>query len=118
MDLIWDHTAFPMTDLSKVTPPKDLTEAERLAIFQHVFRRLAAHRNTAELYAIAEYTFSSKPQEQKGETRGSFVDDINQWGQDLLQHVWHSCQEPGGGKSAAPLGVSVSQPDTTIRACS
>ncbi|KZT68123.1 DUF726-domain-containing protein [Daedalea quercina L-15889] len=86
-----------MSDLTKVTSPKELAEAERLAIFEHVFRRLAAHRNTAELYAVAEYTFSTKAQEQKNETKELFLKELNGWGQGLLQHVWLACQEPGGG---------------------
>ncbi|TFY64872.1 hypothetical protein EVJ58_g2335 [Rhodofomes roseus] len=84
-----------MSDLTKVTPPKELTEAEQHAIFQHVFRRLAAHRNTAELYAVAEYTFSTKSQEQKDYIRDSFLEHLDRWGQDLLKHVWYACQEPG-----------------------
>lgn len=91
-----------MGNLAQATPPKALTEADRLAIFEHVFRRLAAHRNTAKFYAGAEYGLSAKPQEVKARTKEQFLVELNSWAQELVQHVWIACQEPGGGKSSHP----------------
>ncbi|KAI0928718.1 hypothetical protein AcW2_004640 [Taiwanofungus camphoratus] len=84
-----------MSDLTKVTPPTELNEAECFAVFQHVFRRLAAYRNTAVLYASAEYSFSALPEEQKTYIRNSSVEEVNEWAQELLKHVWIACREPG-----------------------
>lgn len=86
-----------MSDFSKVTPPKELSSTEQSAIFQHIFRRLAASRNTAELYALAEYTLSNLTNEKKSLIHDAFVRDVNRWAQNLLQHAWLACDEPGGG---------------------
>ncbi|TFK55096.1 DUF726-domain-containing protein, partial [Heliocybe sulcata] len=86
-----------MSDLTKVTPPKELSEEDRAVIFRHVFRRLADHRNTLKLYAIAEYGLSSEPDEYREKTRDAYVHEVNTWAQQLAQHTWTACQEPGGG---------------------
>jgi hypothetical protein len=85
-------------DLTQVTPPTDLPEAERLAIVQHVFRRLASHRNKAEMYAAAEYALSSRNEQEKIFIRNTYVLEISRWAQELVNHTWTACQEPGGGK--------------------
>lgn len=94
-----------MSDLSQVTPPKELTEADRLVIFEHVFRRLAAHRNTAQFYAGAEYGLSAKPQAEKARMKEHFLVELNGWAQELVKHVWIACQEPGGGKLFHPSNL-------------
>lgn len=95
-----------MSDLSQVTPPKELTEADRLVIFEHVFRRLAAHRNTARFYAGAEYGLSARPQQEKARMKEQFLVELNSWAQELVNHVWIACQEPGGGKSFYPSNIN------------
>ena len=84
-------------DLAQVIPPTDLPESERRAIFLHVLRRLASHRNTAELYAATEYALSSRPDEERDATRDAHITEITCWAQELLGHTWAACQEPGGG---------------------
>ncbi|KAF9246296.1 DUF726-domain-containing protein [Melanogaster broomeanus] len=82
-------------DFAKVTPPRDLTEAERETVFLHFFRRLASHRNLAALYVETEDAILRA----SGDDTGSFKDDfnaaLNQWAQDLLHNAWLVCQEPG-----------------------
>lgn len=97
-----DQSTRTMSDLTQVTPPKELTETDRLTIFEHVFRRLAAYRNAAKFYAGAEYGLSTRPQEEKAQTKKQFLDELDSWAQELVQHVWFACQEPGGGKSFHP----------------
>lgn len=86
------------SDLTHLTPPK-LNDLERHVFFQHFYHRLAAHRNTAELYAHAEYILSSLPEEQRFQIRCQFNQEQNRWAQELLENAWVACQEPGGGKS-------------------
>ncbi|KAA1469503.1 DUF726-domain-containing protein [Dentipellis sp. KUC8613] len=87
-----------MADLTKLTPPKDLSEPERQSIFDHVFRRLAGHYHAAELYALAEYSLSPLPEPAKAKIRDAYLEEIRVWGQALLDVTWIACQEPGGGK--------------------
>ena len=84
-----------MGDLLNITPPKELTEQERDAVFQHLFRRLAHHRNTFEIYALAESGYA----ELNGtNTPKGVVKHLDRWSQDLLNNAWTACQEPGGGE--------------------
>jgi len=82
------------SDLSKVTPPQDLDDAARLTILQHLTRKLASHRNTAELYARTESALSSN--KQADQVVDAYVRDIEKWAQDLLRNAWTACQEVGG----------------------
>ncbi|KAG7447934.1 DUF726-domain-containing protein [Guyanagaster necrorhizus] len=83
-------------NLAQLTPPKQLTQQERQTVFQHIFRRLAAYRNTAELYALTEYSLSSLPESTKSDRRNSFNKGLNAWAQQLLEHAWVVCGEPEG----------------------
>ena len=84
-------------DFTQTTPPADFPESARWAIFEHIFRRLASHRNKAQLYAETEYILSSRPEQEKIDIRDMHVSEINRWAQELLSHTWAACQEPGGG---------------------
>ncbi|KAH9854179.1 DUF726-domain-containing protein [Lenzites betulinus] len=85
------------SDLTKVTPPKELSEADNQAVFERLSRRLASFRNTAELYANAEdYAVNTK---KAFETKDAFVDALNEWAQETLKNVWLACREPGGGEA-------------------
>ncbi|KZT26413.1 DUF726-domain-containing protein [Neolentinus lepideus HHB14362 ss-1] len=87
-----------MSDLTQVTPPKELSDEDRIIIFKHVFHRLADHRNTLELYAIAEHGLLPLPDASaKEKTRDDHIHEINNWAQQLVQHTWTACQEPEGG---------------------
>ncbi|GJE95146.1 hypothetical protein PsYK624_113270 [Phanerochaete sordida] len=85
-------------DLTKVTPPTDLQAAQLQAIFEHVFRRLASHRNKAEIYATNEYALSGRDRDVMAAVREAHIAELNRWAQELLGHTWTACQEPGGGK--------------------
>ncbi|KAK0503424.1 DUF726-domain-containing protein [Armillaria luteobubalina] len=84
------------SDLAQLTPPKQLTQQERNTVFQHIFRRLADYRNTAELYALAEYSLSPLPEKAKSDRRNTFNKTLNTWAQQLLEHAWIACGEPDG----------------------
>lgn len=90
-----------MADLAKLTPPRDLSETDRQTLFEHLFRRLAAYRHSAELYArVEEYHHSPDAHannEQATVTREEFMREVDSWGQALLENAWFACQEPGGG---------------------
>lgn len=83
-------------DLTKVTPPAELKGPDLEAVFQHVIRRLAAHRNHAEMYAQNELALSSDggPQSQQVQQAQAF--ELNSWAQTFLENAWAACQEPGG----------------------
>lgn len=85
-------------DLTKITPPTDLRAPELRAIFEHVFRRLASHRNTAEIYAMNEYALSGRDEVAMQSIREAHVAELNRWAQEILGHTWIACQEPDGGK--------------------
>ncbi|KAI0637008.1 DUF726-domain-containing protein [Trametes polyzona] len=85
------------SDLTKVTPPKELSDAEYPAIFQRFSRRLAGFRNTAELYATNEaFTINSDDAYSK---KDAFVETLNDWAQETLKNIWLACREPGGGQA-------------------
>lgn len=86
------------SDLAQLTPPKQLAQQERDTVFQHIFRRLAAYRNAAELYSLAEYSLSPLPEKVKSDRRDAFNKGLNTWAQQLLEHAWVACGEPDGGK--------------------
>jgi len=86
-----------MSDLTQIIPPHDLSEEDRSAVFQHILRSLAAHRYTAELYAMNEYMTSPSPQDEKKAKKAEFEKEVNEWAQHLLRFVWTACGEPGGG---------------------
>ncbi|KAJ7581215.1 DUF726-domain-containing protein [Mycena floridula] len=92
------------SDLEKLTPAKELTNEDRHTVFEHIFRRLAKYRNTAELYALMEYNSSTVPERQKTRRRDSFNGDLNKWAQGLLEHAWIICdQEAAGYGSECPV---------------
>ncbi|OCH95558.1 DUF726-domain-containing protein [Obba rivulosa] len=92
-----------MGDLTKLTPPKELSDEACSIVFQYIYRRLASYRNTAELYAMAEYALSSQPERLKSRIRDEFIEEMNNWAQDLLKHAWLACREPGSDKDAPAL---------------
>ncbi|KAH8107071.1 DUF726-domain-containing protein [Cristinia sonorae] len=82
------------SDLTKVTPPQELDDGAKLAILQHLSRRLASHRNKMALYAQTEFTLSSNP--DKNKSLDALVGEVDNWAQELLQNAWTACQEVGG----------------------
>uniref|UniRef100_A0A8H7Y2Z9 DUF726-domain-containing protein n=1 Tax=Psilocybe cubensis TaxID=181762 RepID=A0A8H7Y2Z9_PSICU len=69
------------TDLAKITPPRDLSDAQKALVFEHFFRRLATYRNTAVIYAILDDTNVTE-----------FEASLNVWGQSLLEKAWLVCR--------------------------
>ncbi|KAI8998667.1 DUF726-domain-containing protein [Trametes punicea] len=83
------------SDLTKVTPPKELSDEECWAVFQRLSRRLASFRNTAELYATTEASLAKS--EAASRMKDAFVHALNTWAQETLKNIWYACREPGGG---------------------
>ncbi|TDL24863.1 DUF726-domain-containing protein [Rickenella mellea] len=84
-----------MADLEKLSPSRDLDSSELEAVFIHIYRRLAAQRNQADLWASAEYEYSSK--KRNAETlKNQFMHELQHWAQHFLKHTWAICEEPGG----------------------
>ncbi|ESK94526.1 duf726 domain-containing protein [Moniliophthora roreri MCA 2997] len=81
-------------ELTQLTPPKELTPADKNTIFQHFNRRLAAYRNNAELYADAECHLSPLPEEKKGQIKDEYTKGLNDWANGLLEQAWIACGEP------------------------
>jgi hypothetical protein len=76
----------------------DLSEREREIIFQYLFRRLAAYRNTTELYALTEAALLRSSDNGSSDSKTfEFSQALNAWGQSILENTWVTCQEPGGG---------------------
>jgi hypothetical protein len=95
LPLIMSHHIDEKPSIDVIIPPSELTEAERLAFFEHFFRRLAAHRNQFQIYAIAESGYIL----QEGGTpkEKALLSELDHWAQGLLNSAWAACQEPGGG---------------------
>ena len=91
------ETHEPKGDLTNVTPPTSLTEPERSALVQHFARRLAAHRNKAELFAQADFGRGERGDRSDG-AKEAYDAEIERWAQVLLENAWAACQEPGGGQ--------------------
>lgn len=83
----------PKSDLSKITPPRELSDAAKLAILEHATRRLASYRNKAELYAQAEAFFA--PSKRASKTPDVFIQEIEKWANEMLRDLWTACQEVG-----------------------
>ena len=65
-----------MADLTALTPPKDLDKAGRSVVFQYISRRLASHRNRAQLFAAADSRTSQ-------ENIQAYNIELNKWAQEL-----------------------------------
>ncbi|VDC06601.1 unnamed protein product [Peniophora sp. CBMAI 1063] len=87
-----------MGDVTKLAPPKDLSDDERRNVFEHIFRRLAGHRHTAELHAISERYASSASPENAEKLHNDYVHEIDTWAASVLESAWAACGEPGGGQ--------------------
>ena len=86
-----------MPDLTQVTPPKELDSREQDIIFQHIFRRLAAHRNTRVLYAEAEASLSKNGEGLETQISSKeYEKEIDQWANSFLKNVWAACDGQGG----------------------
>ncbi|KAF5373629.1 hypothetical protein D9758_000644 [Tetrapyrgos nigripes] len=89
-------------NLAEVTPPSQLTESDRRNVFEHLYRRLAVTRNTAELYALTEYNLSTLPEPEKTKRKEQFVRELNKWAQELLKAAWMVCGDPKGNCAYNP----------------
>ncbi|KIY72049.1 DUF726-domain-containing protein [Cylindrobasidium torrendii FP15055 ss-10] len=78
----------------QITPPKELNQDDRDNVFEHIYRRLAAHRNTALLLADVESTLSSHPDSVKQKRRDEVEHALNNWAQSLLQQAYTACAQP------------------------
>ncbi|KAI0748091.1 DUF726-domain-containing protein [Daedaleopsis nitida] len=83
------------SDLTKVAPPKELTDEQCAAILRRLSRNLAGLRNTAELYATTEADLSKN--KKSTQIKDAFVEAMDSWAQDTLKNIWLACREPGGG---------------------
>ncbi|KAG0706000.1 DUF726-domain-containing protein [Suillus ampliporus] len=69
----------------------DLSESERETVFLHFFRRLAAYRNTIELYALTEAALLQPGSCFDDSRTLEFSQGLNTWGQSILNHAWIEC---------------------------
>jgi hypothetical protein len=82
-------------DIHHITAPAELSEPERQAIIDHLERRLAAHRNEAKIYVLAEDGYA---QEDGAASRQAAVAvELDKWAQEMLTHAWDTLNAPGGG---------------------
>lgn len=86
-----------MADLTKLTPPDGLDDDGRQALFQHIFRRLAARRNTSELWRTAELANRAASDSQEAASGDEFMRAIMNWAQELLRDAWVACAVTGDG---------------------
>lgn len=98
-----------MGDVTKLAPPKDLSDNERRNVFEHIFRRLASHRHTAEAYALSEQFASSASPEDAEKVRNDYMHEIDSWASSVLEAAWAACGEPGGGTSSLSIEPSACQ---------
>lgn len=86
---------FEKSDLTKVAPPKELTDQQCAAIFKRLSRTLASFRNTAELRASTEADLVGH--RKSSQMKEEFTQAMDDWTQDTLKNLWLACREPGGG---------------------
>lgn len=97
----WFLLTFTMaTDLQQMIPPKQLSIEEKDIVFRHFLHRLAAFRNTHEVYARMECELSDFAVDTKEARRKQVTEALNRWSQELLQKAWVVCklsedEEPG-----------------------
>lgn len=91
----------PETYLEKLTPPKALSKQERAAVFEHIHRHLARHRNNADRWASAE-AYSVSNDTKKEELYHEFINLITEWANALLKNAWMACEEPDSSKQPCP----------------
>ncbi|KIK57694.1 hypothetical protein GYMLUDRAFT_45861 [Collybiopsis luxurians FD-317 M1] len=82
--------------LEKIAPPTDLTDSDQDTLFQYIFRRLAAYRNSAQLHALAEYNLSTLHVERREKRKNEFSRIINEWAQELVEKSYMVCGQPDG----------------------
>ena len=92
------------SDLTKVAPPKALSDQECAAIFKRLSRTLAGFRNTAELRASSEADLAGS--RKSSHTKEEFVQAVDDWAQETLKNIWLVCREPGGGVGSSPMALS------------
>ncbi|KAH8112304.1 hypothetical protein DFH11DRAFT_1879365 [Phellopilus nigrolimitatus] len=82
------------TSTSALAAPTPPTPEQREAVFEHLYRRLAVHRNDAERWASAEAACAAGSP-RAAETAAAFVDAVGAWANALLRNAWVACGEPG-----------------------
>lgn len=75
-----------------ILPLKELSTQEQDTVFQHLFRRLAAFRNTHEVYARMEYELSDSGTDAREIRRDQVIKSLNHWSQELLEKAWVVCR--------------------------
>ncbi|CAA7271536.1 unnamed protein product [Cyclocybe aegerita] len=85
-------------DLQKIAPPRHLTEAQNDIVFQHFFRHLANHRNTAVLYSILQSSLLSSTKKEEANNQMAFEEEMNKWAQGLLEKAWMICHTRDDGE--------------------
>ncbi|KAL1706918.1 DUF726-domain-containing protein [Schizophyllum commune] len=69
----------------------ELSEDELDNVFQHVFRRLAAYRNEALMYAELECMLASGSEDMKTKRKNAFSENIDKWAQTIVDQAWIAC---------------------------
>ncbi|KAI0721123.1 hypothetical protein C8T65DRAFT_692583 [Cerioporus squamosus] len=82
------------SDLTKVAPPKELTDEQCAVVVKRLGRNLAGFRNTAELYASAEANVAKSKKADK--VKDEFVQAADDWANHTLRYIWLACREPAG----------------------
>ena len=96
----------PKPSLEAIIPPTELEMQERVAIFDHVFRKLAIHRSQAVLRAIAEEMLTSG-NEGKVEKREEYEKLMDEWANVIVKNAWDACHLDGGMSYFVPFAVRV-----------
>lgn len=76
-----------VADLTQLAPPSDIAVDDRRTVFEHIYRRLAARRNTFELWAAAE-TATTDADDASNE---EFIRAVDVWANELLENAWVAC---------------------------
>jgi hypothetical protein len=76
----------------------NLTREEQVATFEHIFRRLAQHRNTVELWVNAEHDANESPLSHRQSKTEELMKEIDSWANALAQNAWLECNLKESGK--------------------
>jgi hypothetical protein len=82
-----------MADISKIAlGQQELSDVERVVVFECFIRRLVDHRNLALTFVGCEWNFTRNKAFADGHAR-----EISRWAEEMLKHAWEACEQPGSG---------------------
>jgi len=79
-----------MADITKIAlAENELSDVDRLVVFEYFSRRLVDHLNIAISYAKYEFKCS-----KQSRTANEQMRQVTKWAEEMLKHAWAACDKP------------------------